>query len=81
MMEVELIFVLILPPTSISYAVVCHFLGNNGLLKTESSVVVVVDGFLPKLFGKAYFIVKMTNLAMVWPASFDSWKVLGTCNK
>ena len=28
-----------------------------------------------KLLEKAYFIVKMTGLVMVWPASSDFWKV------
>ena len=54
-MEVELIFVLIVPPTSISCAVVCHFFCNVVLLKTESSVVVVVDGFSPKTLRKSLF--------------------------
>ena len=53
-MEVELIFVLIVPPTSNSCAVVCHFFGNAVLLKTESSVV-VVHGFSPKTLRKSLF--------------------------
>ena len=31
--------------------------------------------FQQKLMGKAYFIVKMTAPAMVWPVSSDKWKV------
>ena len=31
-------------------------------------------GFQLKLLEKAYFIVKMTGLAMVWLASSDFWK-------
>ena len=30
--------------------------------------------FQKKLLGKAYFIVKMTAPAMVWPVSSDKWK-------
>ena len=30
--------------------------------------------FQQNLFEKAYFIVKMSGLAMAWPASSDFWK-------
>ena len=30
--------------------------------------------FQKKLLGKAFFIVKMTAPAMVWPVSSDKWK-------
>ena len=32
------------------------------------------DGFSTKTLGKAYFTIKLTGRAMVWPASFDTWK-------
>ena len=32
------------------------------------------DVFQKKLLGKAYFIVKKTAPAMVWPVSSDKWK-------
>ena len=32
------------------------------------------DFFQQKLLGKAYLIVKMTALAIVWQASSDKWK-------
>ena len=31
--------------------------------------------FQQNLLEKAYFIAKMSGAAMVWPASFDFWKV------
>ena len=32
------------------------------------------DGFSTETLGKAYFTIKLTGRAMVWPASFDTWK-------
>ena len=35
--------------------------------------------FQQKLLGKAFFVVKMTSPAMVWPVSYDKWKAPKNC--